>query len=766
MIDEPSNIATIIQNPDFPITSNEIVQVSGPSLFDIENSLPDYDIPQGLNLTPDRKNIRGVVKKYKSIGFSDRRNIENLDENLGGYGQLSVTNNDNSTSVHGQDSDGKNTQIIINLTHQPKSYLYGTNPENDMKEVKHIVNKEYIRPKPIGPSTPAPTQPLPTVTSPVGPPAPPVRPVQAGPIQPPGPPSISNSIFRNDVENRNEYNSYGDGYSSPQNNDDSLQSYQNYKTTNNGQSNPTQPLQGLAQPRSFYTPTPQNEAAFPPSTNYQSSSNRQPISSSTFSFSSPSSEQYDSGNQQLTESSVSTNSFYSSPPQSDPPVYRPQNDQSFNPPTNYAAPQQSAPPEYGVAQQAPAINNRYSQPRQPVQTPLPRPVAIPPSKTYFLPAPPKAPAQRAKPTYNSPNQSPSFSPSASYASPQADPILPPAPQPPPPTVINAYSAQNVAADPVPSYGVPQSPPISIANTPPKPSYNAPQQDPPAPQIQYQPATIALSIMAQPVQSQAIQTPAQKPSYEPIEASNDQIQSIQLSPVTVKNEYDGNHKKAVHYHVHLNDVKHLKALDQMFTQSVANDAGAVPANPSNSYGAPPLSNPPAPPSSYGAPPPPADPPAPPPRPQYEAQPAADPIGNYGAPQSDPVASDTIYGTPMQLTPPLRPVLAPMRPLRQRNPMYGRPRSPNSPRSPLSPLANGISGLASLKLNTKQNFVIGENSKIKELLGLKCFLWCKFDQLEFANRRSDQGLSSPPNQQFNSLQDTRRRPRSRVNNHRRG
>ena len=756
-----------------------------------------------MNLTPDRKNVRGVLKKYKSIGFSDRRNIENLDENLGGYGQLSVTNNDNSTSVHGQDSDGKNTQIIINLTHQPKSYLYGANPENDMKEVKHVVNKGYIRPKPIGPSTPAPTQPIPTVTSPVGPPAPPVRPVQAGPIQPPGPPSISNSIFRNDVENRNEYSNYGDGYSSPQNNDDSLQSYQNYKTNNNRQSNPAQPLQGLAQPRSFYTPTPQNEAVFPPSNNYQSSSNRQPISSSTFSFSSPSSNQYGSENQQLTESISSTNSFYSPPPQSDPPVYRPQNDQSFNPSSNYAAPLQSAPPEYGVAQQAPAISNRYSQPRQPVQTPLPRPVAIPPSKTYFLPAPPKAQAQRVKPTYNSPNQQPSFS--ASYVSPQADPILPPAPQPPPPTVINAYSAQNVAADPVPSYnlpsssygapasdavqnppsisyGVPQSPPISIASTPSKPSYNAPQQDPPAPQIQYQPATIALSIMAQPVQSQAIQTPAQKPSYEPIETSNDPIQSIQLSPVTVKNEYDGNHKKAVHYHVHLNDVQDLKTLDQMFTQSVANEAGAVPANPTNSYGAPPLSNPPAPPNSYGAPsppadppapppsnygapPPPADPPAPPPRPQYEAQTAADPISSYGAPQSDPVASDTIYGTPMQLTPPLRPVLAPMRPLRQRNPMYGRPRSPNSPRSPLSPLANGIGGLASLKLNTKQNFVIGENSKIKELLGLKCFLWCKFDQLEFANRRSDQGLSSPPNQQFTPSQDTRRRPRSRVN-HRRG
>ena len=158
----------------------------------------------------------------------------------------------------------------------------------------------------------------------------------------------------------------------------------NYKTSTDRQSNPAQPLQGLAQPRSFYTSTPQNEAVFPPSTNYQSSSNRQPISSSTFSFSSPSSQKYSIGNQQLTES-INTNSLYSPPPQSDPPVYRPQNDQSFNPSTNYAAPQQSAPPEYGAAQPAPAISNRYSQPRLPVQTPLSRPVAIPPSKTYFLP---------------------------------------------------------------------------------------------------------------------------------------------------------------------------------------------------------------------------------------------------------------------------------------------------------------------------------------------------------------------------------------------
>ena len=115
--------------------------------------------------------------------------------------------------------------------------------------------------------------------------------------------------------------------------------------------------------------------------------------------------------------------------------------------------------------------------------------------------------------------------------------------------------------------------------------------------------------------------------------------------------------------------------------------------------------------------------------------------------------------MQLTPPLRPAMEPMRPPRQQSPMYGRPRSPNAQRSPLSSLANGINGIASLKLNTKQNFIVGENSKIKELLGLKCFLWCKFDQLEFANRRSDSGLTSPSNQEFSPVQQTGRRPRTR-------
>jgi hypothetical protein len=92
------------------------------------------------------------------------------------------------------------------------------------------------------------------------------------------------------------------------------------------------------------------------------------------------------------------------------------------------------------------------------------------------------------------------------------------------------------------------------------------------------------------------------------------------------------------------------------------------------------------------------------------------------------------------------------------MYGRPNAPNAQRNPL---ANGISGLASFKLNSKANFVVGATSKLKELIGIKCFLWCKFDQLEFADRRSDNGLSDPVNQ-FNSPQSQMAtRPRSRSN-----
>ena len=79
------------------------------------------------------------------------------------------------------------------------------------------------------------------------------------------------------------------------------------------------------------------------------------------------------------------------------------------------------------------------------------------------------------------------------------------------------------------------------------------------------------------------------------------------------------------------------------------------------------------------------------------------------------------------------------------MYGRPRPPPNPPAQDPNPPTDLSGIY-LNAKKKSTFV-GNNSKLRELLGLKCFIWCRFDQLEFANRRSDPGLSANPLMQAN-------------------
>ena len=723
-INQRSPIATIVQNPDFPINSNEIVQVQGPSLFDPAFSSPDYDNSLSFQLTPEQKNLRLPSKKYKSIKFADRRNLEN---NFGRYGQISVSNNENTTLVHGQDSDGKNTQIIINLTHQPKAYLYGSKlHENENKGNGHKGNYMYSRPNPIGPPSPRPTQPLPPVVTvsppapvgppsppvvtisppaPVGPPSPPVRPTPAGapspPLQP-GPPAPPGSLFRNDViRSRDRFDRYGQRINSPRGNTNYFQTPQYYQDSNtiiNPQSAPVNTILPLAQPRSLYalnTPNNPNEG---PLNNYQNVNNLQPISSSRFSFSPSSFNQYGNNN----------------PPSSE----------SFNVAPNYAPPPQSAPAGYA------------------------RPVAIAPSNTptYFLPAGPPIQAPPSPPvgpqsTYNSPPPLANAAPSSSYASPsqQLDPVQPPAPPPPP--VINNYGAPQAAPPPKPSYNAPaQNPPSPgygvpladvVAKPPPKPQYDAPQEDPPqAPPttIQFHPAQISLSVIPHPITIQQPNTEFRQPSKPSYNAqqqpSFEQNEVMQLAPTRFEVVQDPQNANAVHYHVHLDDAEDMRFLNEMFAEGAENDEVVM----GHGYGAPPLLS---------------------------------PTNNYAAPQAAPPPPQPHYGAPMQLTPPSQPLMAPRPPQMQRRPMYGRPRPPNEQRNPLP----DFGGLSTIKLNSqKQSLLVGDNSKLKELLGLKCFIWCKFDKLEFATRRNDPGPSSPINQALSPRAQMARRSRARSNRRR--
>ena len=88
--------------------------------------------------------------------------------------------------LHGQNEDGKNTQIIINLTNEPKSFLgyekgKESQPKEDLFSTDYPVYDDFIGP-PAPPSTTLQPPPAPTV----GPPAPPISTV--GPPGPPAPP--------------------------------------------------------------------------------------------------------------------------------------------------------------------------------------------------------------------------------------------------------------------------------------------------------------------------------------------------------------------------------------------------------------------------------------------------------------------------------------------------------------------------------------------------------------------------------------------------
>ena len=114
----------------------------------------------------------------------------------GNYGQFSSFQESkkgeaDTYRLHGQNEEGKNTQIIINLTNEPKSYLGGYEKENESQSKEDLFSTDYpVYDDFIGPPAPPPStttlQPPPAPT--VGPPAPPTT---VGPPAPPPSPPIT-----------------------------------------------------------------------------------------------------------------------------------------------------------------------------------------------------------------------------------------------------------------------------------------------------------------------------------------------------------------------------------------------------------------------------------------------------------------------------------------------------------------------------------------------------------------------------------------------
>ena len=117
------------------------------------------------------------------------------------YGQFSTLRESKDKSkdiyrLHGQSEDGKNTQIIINLSNEPKSYVgydKGSNQKDLLPKSSLVFPNSPLVDDFIGPPAPPPPTsgpPAPPPTS--GPPAPP--PSTNGPPAPPTPPTVGKLI--------------------------------------------------------------------------------------------------------------------------------------------------------------------------------------------------------------------------------------------------------------------------------------------------------------------------------------------------------------------------------------------------------------------------------------------------------------------------------------------------------------------------------------------------------------------------------------------
>ena len=116
------------------------------------------------------------------------------------YGQFSTLRESKDKSkdiyrLHGQSEDGKNTQIIINLSNEPKSYVGYDKGSNQQDLFSNSPLEKSILFPPIDdfigpPAPPTSGPPAPPPTS--GPPAPP--PSTNGPPAPPTPPTVGKLI--------------------------------------------------------------------------------------------------------------------------------------------------------------------------------------------------------------------------------------------------------------------------------------------------------------------------------------------------------------------------------------------------------------------------------------------------------------------------------------------------------------------------------------------------------------------------------------------
>ena len=526
-----------------------ISSVVSPGIIEARQQTPQIIPLTEITLNKERLSLfDNEPIAFNSVRSTQKRtNFEtqtrNSNENQ--YSQFSTSRNTFSKdskdnyNLHGQKEHGKNTQIIINLSNEPKSYIglnHHKKPEPNPADL--TLNDDVI-----GPPAPPPT---------AGPPAPPIfqtttterpRPVYMPTTQPPiyygsqlpgDPPPAEPTIF-------------------------------------------TPPLaQDFEAPPNSHTSVPQA-----PPTSYQSNY-QVPQAPPTYNYRSYKAPPQDPINnygapQAPPSNPIQPTSSYGAPQDPIPSYNVPQ----APPPPSYGAPQpppqQAPPPAYG-APQDPVPS--YNVPQDPTYG-VPQPQA-PPPPSYGAPQPP--PQQAPPPTYGAPQD-----PIPSYNVPQDPTYGVPQPQAPPPPSYGAPQAPPQQApppiygtpqDPVPSYGAPQAPPQQPPSNsygapqappqqPPSPSYGAPQASPlsyePPPeappqdeiiQTQFIMPALTLSWQQPPVTQAA--PPRDPPAPPPVKPSYNAPSSDQTL-----NDFSGV-SGDVHYHVHVKDINDFQQLDQVFS----------------------------------------------------------------------------------------------------------------------------------------------------------------------------------------------------------
>ena len=162
------------------------------SLFDNE--------PVSINTIRTRKTSKTSLKPKVSSNLNPKISSTPT-QNEEKYGQFSTLRESKDKSkdiyrLHGQTEDGKNTQIIINLSNEPKSYVgydKGSNQQDLFPKSSLVFPNSPLVDDFIGPPAPPPPTsgpPAPPPTS--GPPAPP--PSSNGPPAPPTPPTVGKLI--------------------------------------------------------------------------------------------------------------------------------------------------------------------------------------------------------------------------------------------------------------------------------------------------------------------------------------------------------------------------------------------------------------------------------------------------------------------------------------------------------------------------------------------------------------------------------------------